>query len=161
MKGRPPTPKHILELRNSKHAKNREELGDIMDELPPPPDWISQRAQDKFTEVCGFMVSMGTLAQSDVEVITRYSVIWDRWRSSEEYLAKGADSYVEILNPDGSLKFVRPSKWQAQSNNCHEQLRQLETVLGLTPADRTRMGYKAVKKVVDPVEAVLGKRDIG
>ena len=56
---------------------------------------------------------------------------------------------------------MRPSKWQAQSNNCHEQLRQLETVLGLTPADRTRMGYKAVKKVVDPVEAVLGKRDIG
>ena len=41
-------------------------------------------------------------------------------------------SSLEVLAPDGSLRFCRPSKWHAQSNHCHEQLRQLETVLGLT-----------------------------
>ena len=157
MKGRPPTPKHILDMRGSKHAKNREELGDLVESLPETPDWITERAQEKFVEVCEFARNMGTLAKSDVEVITRYAIIWDRWRQAEEWLAKGADSYIEVLAPDGSLRFSRPSKWQAQSNQCHEQLRQLETVLGLTPADRTRLGYKAVKKVIDPVDAVLNK----
>lgn len=156
-----PTPKHILALRGSKEAKYREELGDLVDSLPEPPDWITERAQNKFAEVCKFMQSMGTLAESDLEVVTRYSTVWDRWRTAEEALAKGADSYIEVLAPDGSLRFSRPSKWQAEVNQCHEQLRQLETVIGLTPADRTRLGYKAVKNVVDPVDAVLSKRDIG
>ena len=160
-RGPAPTPKHILALRGSKEANYREELGDLVDTLPEAPDWITERAQKKFLEVCKFMQSMGTLAESDLEVVTRYATVWDRWRTAEEWLAKGADAYIEVLAPDGSLRFSRPSKWQAQSNQCHEQLRQLETVIGLTPADRTRLGYKAVKKVVDPVDAVLSKRDLG
>jgi len=160
-RGPAPTPKHILALRGSKEANYRQELGDMVENLPEPPEWIKERAQKKFAEVCKFMQKMGTLAESDMEVITRYATIWDRWREAEEYLAKGADSYIEVLAPDGSLRFSRPSKWQAQSNQCHEQLRQLETVLGLTPADRTRLGYKAVKTVVDPVAAVLAKRNSG
>ena len=160
-RGPMPTPKHILALRGSKEAKYREELGDLVDSLPDPPEWITERAKEKFTEVCGYMQSMGTLAKSDLEVVTRYVTIWDRWRTAEEYLAKGADTFIEVLAPDGSLRFSRPSKYQAEVNQCHEQLRQLETVIGLTPADRTRLGYKAVKQVVDPVEAVLAKRNLG
>lgn len=156
-----PTPKHILAMRGSKEARYREELGELVSSLPEPPDWITERAQKKFTEVCGFMQSMGTLAESDTEVVIRYATVWDRWRTAEEHLAKGAESYIEVLAPDGSLRFSRPSKWQAEVNQCHEQLRQLETVIGLTPADRTRLGYKAVKTVVDPVDAILAQRDIG
>jgi hypothetical protein len=37
-------------------------------------------------------------------------------------------------------------------------LRHLETVLGLTPADRTRLGYGAVKVIDDPMDALLAKR---
>jgi hypothetical protein len=42
-----------------------------------------------------------------------------------------------------------------QAKECGEQLRHLETVLGLTPADRTRLGYGAVKVVADPVDALF------
>lgn len=160
-RGPAPTPKHILALRGSKEAKYREELGTSVSKLPDPPEWLRPAAQEMFTLVCGYTQRMGTLAESDTEVIARYAAIWDRWREAEMQLAKTGCGYVEILAPDGSLRFTRPSKWQYQANASHEQLRQLETVLGLTPADRTRMGYGAVKVAGDPVDELFGDTAAG
>jgi P27 family predicted phage terminase small subunit len=157
-KGPAPTPKHILALRGSKEANYREELGTPLSALPAPPAWMRPAAKEMFNLVCGYTQRMGTLAESDVEVISRYAIIWDRWREAEMHLAKMDSGWVEVTAPDGSLRFSRPNKWQSQSNHCHEQLRQLETVLGLTPADRTRMGYHAEKVVLDPMDALLAKR---
>ena len=154
-KGPAPTPKHILQLRGSKEAKYREELGTKVSDLPTPPEWMRQSAQAMFTQVCEYTQRMGTLAESDTQVIARYAIIWDKWQEAEKHLAKMDSGWVEVLAPDGSLRFSRPSMWQSQSNHCHEQLRQLETVLGLTPADRTRLGYGAVKVTSDPVDALF------
>lgn len=160
-RGPAPTPKHVLKLRGSKEAKYREELGTPASTLPEPPDWLRPAAREMFRLVCGYTQRMGTLAESDTEVIARYSIIWDRWREAEMQLAKMPCGYIEVLAPDGSLRFTRPSRWQYQANACHEQLRQLETVLGLTPADRTRLGYGAVKVVADPVDALFGDTAAG
>lgn len=155
-RGPAPTPKHILQMRGSKAAKYREELGTPASALPEPPEWIRPAAKEMFRLVCGYAKGMGTLTESDTEVIVRYAIIWERWRTAEMELAKAGCGYVEVMAPDGTLRFTRPSKWQYQANTCHEQLRQLETVLGLTPADRTRLGYGAVKVVGDPVDALFG-----
>jgi len=160
-RGPAPTPKHILQLRGSKEAKYREELGEAVSAMPTPPEWLRPAAKEMFNLVCGYALGMGTLAKSDCEVIARYSAIWDRWREAEMQLAKDGCGYVEVLAPDGTLRFTRPSKWQYQANVCHEQLRQLETVLGLTPADRTRLGYGAVKVVADPVDELFGDTATG
>lgn len=157
-RGPAPLPKHVLKLRGSEEANYREELGTPPEKLPEPPEWMKPAAKTMFTLVCGLTQRMGTLAESDTEVIARYSVIWDRWQEAEKRLAKMESGWVEVLAPDGSLRFSRPSKWQTQSNHCHEQLRQLETVLGLTPADRTRLGYHAEKIVLDPMDELLKKR---
>jgi P27 family predicted phage terminase small subunit len=154
-KGPAPTPKHILQMRGSKEAKYREELGTKMAALPEPPEWLRPAAKAMFTLVCQFAQNMGTLAESDVQVIARYAITWDKWQEAEQHLAKTGECWREVLAPDGSLRFCRPTKWQSQSNHCHDQLRQLETVLGLTPADRTRLGYGAVKVVNDPVDAMF------
>ena len=156
VRGPAPTPKHILQLRGSKEAAYREELGTKVNSLPEPADWMRENAKEMFRQVAGFCQGMGTLAESDQQVIARYAIVWDKWQEAERELAKpGAEAWKEVLAPDGSLRFSRPSKWQAQSNHCHEQLRQLETVLGLTPADRTRLGYGAVKVTTDPVDAMF------
>lgn len=156
VRGPAPTPKHILTLRGSKDAKYREELGVKPPALPEPPDWLRPAAKEMFRRVAGFCHGMGTLAESDEQVIARYAITWDKWQEAERELAKpGAEAWREVTAPDGSLRFSRPTKWQAQSSQCHDQLRQLETVLGLTPADRTRLGYGAVKVEVDPVDALF------
>jgi P27 family predicted phage terminase small subunit len=145
-------------MRGSKEANYREELGTPPATLPDPPDWMRPPAKMMFTMVCQFLERMGTLAESDMQVVCRYAIVWDRWQEAERHLAETGDSYREVTSPTGELRFVRPTKWQAQSNDCHEQLRQLETVLGLTPADRTRLGYHAEKVVKDPMEEFMSQR---
>jgi P27 family predicted phage terminase small subunit len=156
-KGPAPTPKHILQLRGSREAKYREELGTPVSELPEPPDWMRPAAKEMFRLVCGYTQGMGTLAESDTQVIARYAIVWEKWWAAEQELAKTGECWKEVVGPDGSLRFCRPTKWQSQSNHCHEQLRQLETVLGLTPADRTRLGYGAQKVILDPMDELLTK----
>ena len=158
MKGRPPTPKHILALRGSKHAKNREELGRPPEAQLEPPAWLKPRAQEVYRAVVGWLDGMGTLAESDDAVITRYAVTYVMWEYAAQKLQEIDLAYIEITNTDGSLRFVRANGLAAQAKECGEQLRHLETVLGLTPADRTRLGYGAVKVVEDPMDALLAKR---
>jgi len=157
-RGPAPLPKHVLKLRGSEEANYREELGTPPEKLPEPPSYLKPAAAAMFSQVCLYTQKMGTLAESDSEVIGRYAAIWDRWKTAEEKLKDTDSGYVEVLAPDGSLRFSRPNKWMTQANVSHEQLRQLETVLGLTPADRTRLGYHAEKVVTDPMDALLAKR---
>ena len=155
MKGRPPTPKHILAMRGSKHAKNREELGAAPATPITAPEWLKPRAQEIFSRVVSWLEGMGTLAESDEHVITRYCTTYVAWEYSVQQLQQVDCLYKEILGPDGTLRFSRPTAMAAQAKDTGEQLRHLETVLGLTPADRTRLGYGAVKVVADPVDALF------
>jgi len=154
MKGRPPTPKHILSLRGSKHAKNREELGTAVTALEPPA-WLKPRAKEIFARVVEWLTKMGTLAESDEAVVTRYATTYVMWEFAAQQLQAMDVTYVEVTNADGSLRFVRACGMATQFRDTGEQLRHLETVLGLTPADRTRLGYGAVKIQVDPVDALF------
>lgn len=158
VRGPAPTPKHILAMRGSQEANYREELGTLSSSIPDPPEYLKPAAAAMFTRVCEMTLKMGTLAETDNEVIARYSAVWERWKTAEEHLKHEESGWVEVLAPDGSLRFSRPGRWMAQANSCHEQLRQLETVLGLTPADRTRLGYHAEKIVVDPMDELLNQR---
>lgn len=151
-KGPAPKPKHQLV---SWRADTREEIGELITEAPTPYEWMTDRAKSIFHDVCGFAIKMGTLAVSDKSVIARYSVILDRWLTAEENIAKSGISYVEVLDKNGDIRFCRPTKWQAQSDHCVEQLRPLETVLGLTPGDRNRLGMGAVKIDADPLAKYL------
>jgi P27 family predicted phage terminase small subunit len=157
-KGPAPTPKHILEMRGSKHAKNREELGSAPKSPLISPTWLKPRAQEIFAAVVSWLTQMGTLAESDEAVIARYAATYVMWEFAAQKLQEMDSTYVEVTNADGSLRFVRPCGMATQFKECGEQLRHLETVLGLTPADRTRLGYGAVKVVDDPTDKYFGKQ---
>ena len=101
---------------------------------------------------------MGTLAESDQAVIARYATTYVLWEFAAEKLQEMDLVYVEVTNTDGSLRFVRPCGLATQFKESGEILRHLETVLGLTPADRTRLGYGAVKVDSDPTDAYFGKQ---
>jgi P27 family predicted phage terminase small subunit len=157
MRGRPPTPKHILQMRGSKHAKNREELG-VQPDVMLAPEWLKERAKGIFDNVVAWMTNMGTLAESDINVVTRYAVTYVQWEFAAQELQKCDATWIEVSDKDGNLRFSRASAMASQARDCGEQLRHLETVLGLTPADRTRLGYKAEKIVVDPMDELIANR---
>jgi P27 family predicted phage terminase small subunit len=145
-------------MRGSKHAKNREELGAAPATPITAPEWLKPRAQEIFARVVSWLEGMGTLAESDEHVITRYATTYVMWEYASQQLQALDSAYVEVLAPDGSIRFSRPVAMAMQAKECGEALRHLETVLGLTPGDRTRLGYGAVKVVVDPMDALLAKR---
>jgi P27 family predicted phage terminase small subunit len=148
-------------MRGSKHAKNREELGEAPAAPLESPAWLKPRAKEIFANVVAWLTQMGTLAQSDEAVVTRYAVTYVMWEFAAQKLQELDAAYVEVTNSDGSLRFVRACGMATQFKEAGEQLRHLETVLGLTPADRTRLGYGAVKVVSDPVDALFGDSAAG
>lgn len=157
-KGRPPKPKHVLALHGSKRANDREELGNTPEKPLEPPDWLKPRAKEVFTAVAGWLTKMGTLAESDENVIVRYATTYCLWEFAARKLQQIDMGYVEVTAPDGALRFSRPNGLMAQFRDTGEALRHLETVLGLTPADRTRLGYGAVRVDSDPMADLLGKK---
>ena len=125
-----------------------------------PPEFLRPRAAALFTEACIALDSMGVLAKTDRHAVVRYAAILDRWYSAEEEMAKDTIHYVSMTGRGGEMRAAKPSPAFAQATACHEQLRQLETVLGFTPADRTRLGSSAADKQAksaDPMSALLAR----
>lgn len=157
-RGPPPKPRHVLAMSGSWRANDRQELGEFYEQLPEPPDFLRPRAADLFREACRNLDQMGVLAKTDVHSVVRYAAVLDRWYSAEEELAKNAIHYHAMVGRGGEEKSAKPSPFFSQSTACHDQLRQLESVLGFTPADRTRLGMAVVEKsskTTDPMSDVL------
>jgi P27 family predicted phage terminase small subunit len=160
-RGPPPQPKHVLAMKGSWRADHREELGEFYDQLPEPPAFARPRAADFFREACHSLDGMGVLTKTDKHCVLRYAMTLDRWYSAEEELAKEAIHFSSKVGRGGEEKSAKPSAFFAQSAACHEQLRQLESVLGFTPADRTRLGMAVTErqgKTADPMDALLANR---
>lgn len=157
-RGPAPKAKHVLAMSGSWRADHREELGEFYEQLPNPPEFMRDRAADFFREACANLDQMGVLAKTDTHAVVRYAATLDRWYSAEEMLAKQAIHYEAKVGRGGEEKAAKPTPYFAQAAACHDQLRQLESVLGFTPADRTRLGMAIVEKnskTVDPMSAVL------
>lgn len=160
-RGPPPQPKHVLAMTGSWRSDYREELGEFFesDALPQPPEFMRDRAKDFFREACINLDRMGVLAKTDIHVVVRYAATLDRWYSAEEQLAKSEIHYHAMVGRQGEEKAAKPTPYFSQSAACHEQLRQLESVLGFTPADRARLGMAVIEKgkgAADPMGKLLG-----
>jgi P27 family predicted phage terminase small subunit len=145
-------------MKGSWRADHREELGEFYETLPEPPSFARERAAEFFREACKSLDSMGVLAKTDKHAVLRYAMVLDRWYSAEEELAKEAIHFSAKVGRGGEEKAAKPSPFFAQASACHEQLRQLEAVLGFTPADRTRLGMAVIDrqgKTADPMSALL------
>lgn len=157
-RGPPPQPKHVLALKGSWRADHREELGEFYEQLPEAPPFLRDRAKAFFEEACANLDLMGVLAKTDKHAVVRYAATLDRWYSAEEELSKQAIHFHSMVGRQGEEKAAKPSPYFAQSAACHEQLRQLESVLGFTPADRTRLGMAVIErrtKAADPMAKLL------
>jgi hypothetical protein len=61
-RGRKKTPTAILRLRGSRRADDRPDEPEALRGVPIPPAWLSDRARDKWAEVCRALIGLGVLS---------------------------------------------------------------------------------------------------
>ena len=127
-------------------------------DVPPPPDWLPPAAKVRYVEVTGFLRGASALAESDLPVVLRYSIVWSKWLVAEQRLAAGGEP--EFLVTGGRYgDRVVPSPARRTSTEAARELAKLEKVLGLSPADRVGLGLSAppIGEADDPMEQLLAK----
>lgn len=138
------------------YAGERRQTGRRADELPFPPPFLTERAKAIFRETAGRLDAVGVLAETDAGVLARYAAVLDRWEQAEAALAAGGPiHYTRLVNRAGEPASAVALPAMLQAAKCHDQLRQLETVLGLTPADRTRLPVSPPAATDDPAEKLF------
>jgi hypothetical protein len=61
-RGRKKTPTAILRLRGSRRADDRPDEPEALRGVPIPPAWLSDRARDRWPEVCRALIGLGVLS---------------------------------------------------------------------------------------------------
>jgi P27 family predicted phage terminase small subunit len=138
------------------YAGERRQTGRRGDTLPEPPGFLTDRAKEIFRETAGRLDAVNVLAETDAGVLARYAAVLDRWEQAEAALAaSGPIHYARLVNRAGDPASAVALPAMMQAAKSHDQLRQLETVLGLTPADRTRLPSSPAADTDDPAERMF------
>jgi P27 family predicted phage terminase small subunit len=151
------TPAHVLTARGSTWPT--EGHGDVLAAAPAaapaPPDWLPAAAKARYIEVAEFLRAAGALAESDLPVVLRYSIVWSKWIAAEQRLAAGEEpEFIQTSGRYGDR--VVPSAARRTSTEAARELARLERVLGLSPADRVSLGLPApAVDADDPVEQLF------
>lgn len=107
---------------------------------PKPPAWLKQNpeALKEFKRLVRELSAMGLVGSLDANALTRYTVLWVRWRQAEEMVKKGGDTFV-IKGDDGKVKTIMPAPHVAIARQLSEQLARIEGEFGMTPSSRSRI----------------------
>lgn len=132
------------------------QAGRPFSELPEPPEFLTDGAKQRFREVAEQLNAVGALAQTDAGVLARYAAVFDRWKTAEAMLAaSGPLHYERLVNRAGEPASAVALPAMMQASKCHDQLRQLEAVLGLNPVERTRLPATRAPGPPDDYEVLL------
>ena len=133
--------------------------GDPLRELPPPPDWMRPDAARRYAEAGEYLVSMGCLTAGELPLLERYASTYGRWIEAERFLAELDDGvgYHQLLNRNGEPASAVALPAQAAASKAHDQLRQLESALGLTPTDRARLPVRGTGGTPTREEALVAE----
>lgn len=149
-RGPRPEPTQILRMKGSWRANSRE-----AEPIPPAgpircPAWIPQEAKTAWRVIAPMLQEMGVLTKADRNALTRYCVLWSRWRAAEEVIHKGQT--IPIKNAKGELVDVKMIPQVKLASELSGQLLRLEQEFGLTPSARTRI-HAEQHKAADPLGA--------
>lgn len=140
----------------------RRQSGRAFGEPPEPPDFLTDGAKRRFCEVAAQLDAVGALAETDAGVLARYAAVFDRWTQAEAVLtASGPLHYVRLQNRAGEPASAVALPAMMQAAKCHDQLRQLEAVLGLNPCERSRLPMKREPGPPDEFERLLAEAEGG
>lgn len=107
---------------------------------PKPPAWLKENpdALREFKRLVRELSAMGLIGSVDANALTRYCVLWVRWRQAEDMVKKGGDTFV-IRGEDNKVRTIMPSPHVAIARQLADQLGRLEAEFGMTPSSRSRI----------------------
>ena len=135
--GRKPLPTATKELNGNpgKRALNSSEPRPArLTKAPICPDFLHGLAREQWQKMSPQLLKVGVLTSIDLDALARYCLIYQRWRETEERIAKTGGPVLETA--DGNY-YQNP--YLAVANKCNEQLNSLASEFGLTPSSRSKV----------------------
>ena len=145
MRGPPPTPTTILQLRGSWRAATRRGEPKPEPGAPPAPKSLTPHQKTIWRRLVADLESMGVISRVDGWSLERYCVYLERWRSCESRIAAAAGASTDEV--EAILR---------ESHRLHKSLREIEDRFGLTPSGRARLHTVGDgREQADPFEALM------
>lgn len=136
-RGPKPTPTAQLRLRGSWRAGLRDgEPEPKTADQPKPPKWFSPRARAIWRDAARVLSSMHVLTEADINALSRYCRLFERWEKDEQFLSEKGENWVK-KDDDGTVQSIEEFPQVARSARIAEQLLRLEREFGMTPSSRT------------------------
>jgi P27 family predicted phage terminase small subunit len=124
--------------------------------VPPlPPEWMNELAAAKFTEVAGYLTSLGAVTVAELALVEQYAACYSRWVAAEKALADGDPGWRSVLTRQGTEGTAVPTPAMLQLRQSLDQLRKLGAALGLAPVDRAKLPSIRGGEPEDSAEAML------
>lgn len=160
-RGPKPIPTQLKILRGN---PGKQKLNDA--EPAPPEDGVSMpphlgdRAIARWAELLPMLQATRVMTRADVEALARYCDTFEWWLAVREKLKKEGDTYP-ILNDKGDVKYIAQRPEVSIAHKLAQQLRQLESDFGLTPAARSSLKVESDVKAetaLDKFRAIKAAR---
>ena len=140
---RKPTNLHILKGTYREDRANPDEPKPEL-KIPTPPEHLSEYALEEWNRMTVELSSLGLLTEIDRTELAMYCQAWGRVVKYEKIVAEKGELHKTT---SGNI-ILSPAMWVI--NKAMEQCHKYLTEFGMTPASRTKVSVKKVKKDADP-----------
>jgi P27 family predicted phage terminase small subunit len=113
--------------------------GEVFPEPPDdltPPDWLSEPARDKWSELAPILADQGLLTECDLDILSLYCNTWVRWREADDALQR------EGMTTTAQSGYQQVSPYYTIASKSQAELRALADRLGLSPSARSRIAIQ-------------------
>lgn len=109
---------------------------------PKCPAWLNKDQKAEFRRVVKLLDQIGLVGAVDANVLTRYAILWMRWREAEAMVDKLGEAFP-IRDDDGKVRSFKRSPYATAALELAGQLHRLESALGMNPSARSRINVDA------------------
>lgn len=132
--GRKPLPTNLKLITGTERPdRKNEQEPQVPVTIPDPPDYLDDRAQDKFVEMAGKLARMRVMSDVDIDALAFYCVRWCDWREAVDKVA--ATGHI-IKSPNG---YPIKNPWASTMEKAHQDCMKILAEFGMTPSSRTRV----------------------
>ena len=138
-KGRKRKPTKLKELQGTlkpERVIENEMSVSLVQDIPPPPNWLTEIGRDEWTKVCGELYNKRMLHQIDLRLIEAYCNAMALHIETEIMLREKGRIQV-FKNTDGTVKHTQAVPFQKIANDALDRALKLATQFGFTPSART------------------------